>query len=889
MATDVTRTSYDPARRYTGVVVQQGRISLDAEANEQSAITAGERLEALVDVVGPAGTPDGGYALSAGPSAGFDLTVGPGTMYVGGVRVGLDAPVRYSDQPDWLDAYGDPRFTPVPERDPEREHVFLELTEYPVTATEDPMLRDPALGGVDGAARLRIVQRVRRLSVLAGRCADALDATNRAWADEGLVFRPDTMRLESASRLQVEFDGPATAPNPCDPAAAGGYLGADNQNIRVQVSHVDPVTGTFDLLWGWDNASFLYRVTSDDASPPTLTLDRSPVDTYHHPRTGQAVQVLRAAASLTAEDGRTEGWAAALTGESAVLTSPYDPDTRAVALPAPLPAAYLDPDRTPQLYLRVWEGLCTGITPGTAVTLPGTGVRVRVTVEGGLPVHRGAGWSFAVRPATPDGVLPTRLLRAPQPPDGPRMWACPLAVIDWPDDKFRLLEDCRRPFAPLVDVSTRSQGCCTVTITPEQARGDGLQRIIDQVARSPRKEGRDGRITICLRPGRYVLDQPLVFTREHSALHLEGCGDGVVLDARGSGSHAFGQGMIVVVGAWDVRISGIEFRLPLTPPDEQGSELLRRLVRSIGVRPVNCHDLTISRCAFVFLLPRDEQPSLGVGVFAGGICDGLVVTDTAFECRRRDLVAGPPPAPQAVVGVLVSSTVIRGEPRVVARLGDMRLRDNVFSGLSGAVVAVAVCSGTQVIDGNRADRCHDGVLLGLLEQEEAARERKEPPRERASAVDALLVAVQYPLPDQFTVSDPVPPPEQVPSTLMVRDNRIECVPVPDDRFSGTALLVLGQRPADTEEPASGSALVHGNQLSGLLPYPVAVLEDMHGTSVTITGNVVSNLHAEGKSLQVDGSKAATAVTGNVLKGTADFPGRLWPAPLNTWLPFNAGG
>ena len=35
----------------------------------------------LLDVVGPAGTPDDGYAV--GPASGTDLTIGAGTMYVG--------------------------------------------------------------------------------------------------------------------------------------------------------------------------------------------------------------------------------------------------------------------------------------------------------------------------------------------------------------------------------------------------------------------------------------------------------------------------------------------------------------------------------------------------------------------------------------------------------------------------------------------------------------------------------------------------------------------------------------------------------------------------------------------------------------------------------------
>ncbi len=58
------------------------------------------------------------------------------------------------------------------------------------------------------------------------------------------------MRLDSNARLLVTWDGPLPDPDPCEPSATGGYLGAENQ--------VDPGPGrapsnaeatTFDLVW----------------------------------------------------------------------------------------------------------------------------------------------------------------------------------------------------------------------------------------------------------------------------------------------------------------------------------------------------------------------------------------------------------------------------------------------------------------------------------------------------------------------------------------------------------------------------------------------------------------------------------------------------------------
>ena len=67
---------------------------------------------------------------------------------------------------------------------------------------------------------------------------------------------------------------------------------------------------------------------------------------------------------LVTTDTVVEGFVAAHNGEVGVLAAPYDPDTRSVEFPAPLPAEYLDDSKTPQLFLRVWEEHLTGNTLG---------------------------------------------------------------------------------------------------------------------------------------------------------------------------------------------------------------------------------------------------------------------------------------------------------------------------------------------------------------------------------------------------------------------------------------------------------------------------------------------------------------------------------------------
>ena len=270
--------------------------------------------------------------------------------------------------------------------------------------------------------------------------------------------------------------------------------------------------------------------------------------------------MLRSAAQLASTDGFIEGYVASLNGEVGVLTQAYDPDTKTVQFPSPLPSQYTNTSDTPQLYLRVWEGQITGNQLGTAIELPGTGLSVTLTTESGAPPHLGDFWTIGVRPSTPSTVLPARLLREGQPPDGPRMWACPLAVIGWQGETIEVLSDCRNPFP-----SGGEGCCCSVSVTAAEASAKGLQEIIDAVAVNRSPDDRAHQVTICLCPGRYELPRPLELTGAHSYLRIEGCGDGVVIAAAADAVDSFGQGLIEMVHANNVTISGLEFELPQVP------------------------------------------------------------------------------------------------------------------------------------------------------------------------------------------------------------------------------------------------------------------------------------------------------------------------------------
>jgi hypothetical protein len=492
MSSDRARVSYDPKQQYRSVVMQQGRVTLEADWNEAAQISSEELRRETLDFVGPCGTPDDGYEIllaSSPANAPYDFTIQPGTMYVGGVRAHLLAAVDYANQPDWQDiGPEDPYWVSLHSLPGSpfaaNEFVYLYLREQEVSAVEDQDLKDVALGGPDTAQRTRLLQRFVRLPCDGTTCAAGLIAAEAQWAQQGLTFEPHTMRLKSSSTLLVGFVAAQQSQTPCQPQAQGGYVDPDNQLIRVQIAGVDPSSANPQLIWGFDDASFLYRVQLNPANN-TLVFQSTPVDAEHQPISGQIVELLRTAAVLP--NGQ---YVAAATGFVMKLDQNYDPDRESIAIPGgvTLPADYLGDNQSPpthagQLFLRVWKGMVAGV-PGTAQTLGDTGVQVTLGSQSpSHPIHVGDYWMFAVRPITPTIVYPERYQKTPQPPEGSRLWACPLGVISWNDAVGTLSSDCRNRFCNLVDACRRQQGCCTITVRPQDVLGKvSLQSILQQAS-----------------------------------------------------------------------------------------------------------------------------------------------------------------------------------------------------------------------------------------------------------------------------------------------------------------------------------------------------------------------------------------------------------------------
>ncbi|MFF4834350.1 DUF6519 domain-containing protein [Streptomyces sp. NPDC001315] len=290
MHADLSRSTFRPERHYSAVIAQQGRVQLDADTNEQTAIQLHQARALAADLIGPHGGPRdaAGFRIEyVGGRHDIDtLFIHGGRYYVDGILCDADRPApgvpvpdedaeeqdttappaywTYWDQPD---GFRDPEHPgdrlPSPAQSP--FVVYLKVWERAVSAAEDPALREVALGAAlpDTAARVKVVWQVLPLSLAALETEDAdpskevVRAAFTRWAQR---------QSAPAARLAARSERPDHADeDPCLVRPDARYRGPENQLYRVEV-HAGGEAKDATFKWSRENGSVVFAVDELDGT-----------------------------------------------------------------------------------------------------------------------------------------------------------------------------------------------------------------------------------------------------------------------------------------------------------------------------------------------------------------------------------------------------------------------------------------------------------------------------------------------------------------------------------------------------------------------------------------------------------------------------------------------
>jgi hypothetical protein len=281
---DFSRLTFAPEKNFSSVLIQQGRVMLDADANEHTAIVLHNLRQLIVDVVGPYGGPelpdDGNFMVELVENEGDTVPlINAGHYYVNGLLCEGHGLTTYYEQADaFLDRElaGDK----LPDNGPYL--VYLKVWERHITAVEDPSIRELALGdnGPDTAARTKVVWQARATADFPPGSGDAIadwDTIDRdearkrwlAWEEVRRDAAPPLLRARARVDEGAEL-------GPCLASPDAGYRGLENQLYRIEV-HAGGGGVDARFKWSRDNGAVVFPIESLSGTGATVaTLGRDP-------------------------------------------------------------------------------------------------------------------------------------------------------------------------------------------------------------------------------------------------------------------------------------------------------------------------------------------------------------------------------------------------------------------------------------------------------------------------------------------------------------------------------------------------------------------------------------------------------------------------------------
>jgi hypothetical protein len=518
MKGDFSRHTFRSEKHFNGVLMQQGRLQLDADFNEQQAINQYRFETEATDIIGATGASrqSGGFQIDP-TGDGEDLFISPGRIYVDGILCELEQPTpvaaevqggnqvlvaswvvdgREFEPNQWIDISDPEKGTQrVQIREVDESQRLLtfnaDLPEFvdasaPIvrritTYDSQPDWFEPLPPeATDGSVKccliyLDVWQRhitaiedpqiqetalggpdttTRIKTVWQVRYRPV--ATNATCDDLGPDWPPQAI---GRGQLQASVAQGAGADSPCVLSAAGGYRGLENQLYRVEIHRGGSLAGAPDsratFKWSRDNGSLATAIANVNVNSQKITVNDVGRDEIRGFATGQWVEIIDDRMELHNHRGQL------------LQIEAVDRATREITISSETPVPTFDNPR--HLKLRRWDqrGAASDVVDGVSLKegLPVT--TGEIVLEGGITLQfsgdafrPGDYWLIPARTAingNGGGIEWTHddaNNPLPLPPHGVRHHHCPLALLEIDGSGLRRIEDCRPKFPSLVDVAS---------------------------------------------------------------------------------------------------------------------------------------------------------------------------------------------------------------------------------------------------------------------------------------------------------------------------------------------------------------------------------------------------------------------------------------------------
>lgn len=476
MKGDFTRDTFDPRKHFSRVLMQQGRVQLDADWNEQTAILLHYLRTLVKDVLGPHAGPAGndlGFQILTKGTPGWETKLGgiepesrrkalkdaisdgdalisPGRYYVDGILVENERAILYTEQlgypfnestnPDDLENWGSGLL------------FYLDVWERHITYVEDDHVREVALGGPDTCSRAQVVWQLKVL----------LQPDETDDFDCGAVSTLPSLGTGKL-RARARLDKPPT--ELCVIPPESRYRGAENQLYRVEVHRAGAATGGPDsatFKWSRENGSVTFPIRT--LAGTTAALENLGRDLHLSLKPGDWVEVV------------DDGIAVGETGGPLAQVDTVNRDDLTVTLKLPVGTSSLGSYSEAEVeskhpLFRRWDHQGDPKVFGGALQITGQGSTEQgswIDLEDGVQIwfskdgeyRTGDYWLILARVATGDVEWPDELdssgnrkldsdgnpIGAALAPHGPQHRYAPILLVTSPGTAGK---DCRCPINPL--------------------------------------------------------------------------------------------------------------------------------------------------------------------------------------------------------------------------------------------------------------------------------------------------------------------------------------------------------------------------------------------------------------------------------------------------------